>query len=337
MILVTGGTGLIGAHLLFHLTKSGIKVKANYRTPDSLDKVAKVFGYYSDHPEQWLNRISWVQADLTDIEALRSLFDNVDQVYHCAALISFDPNDYQTLVKTNVEGTANIVNLCLAYGVTKLCYVSSVAAISPGVKDVEITEATAWNSHHASVYSVTKHQAELEVWRAAQEGLAVVVVNPGIVIGPGFWDRGSGTLFSYIAKGKKYAPPGGAGLVSVKDVVRAMILLMESPIAQERFILVSENWSYHTLFQKMALSLGVKPPTKQIPLWILEIGWRIDWLWNKLSRKRRRLTKNIVKGFYKPKVYSARKIQNTLTFEFEPLDTILDFCSTKFKEEKKKI
>lgn len=337
MILVTGGTGLVGSHLLFHLAQSGEKVRAIYRTPNSLNKVLTVFGYYSDTPERLLHAITWVQADLTDIAALRPLFKDVDQVYHCAALISFDPNDYNTLVKINVEGTANIVNLCLVYGVTKLCHVSSIAALHSDTKDKEVTEATAWSNHHASVYGSTKHRAELEVWRGAQEGLPVVIVNPGVIIGPGFWDRGSGKLFTYTAQGKNYFPPGGTGFVSVNDVVRAMVLLMASKVTQERFILVSENCSYREVLQEIALALEMAPPVKKIPFWVLEGVWRIDGLWSKLSRKKRRLTKTMVKGLYQQKVYCNHKLKNTLLFEFEALDAVLDFCGAEFKKEREKL
>lgn len=333
MILVTGGTGLIGAHLLFHLVHEGKKVRASYRTPESLDDVLKVFGYYSEYPKRILDDISWIQADLTDVVSLHSLFEGVDQVYHCAALISFDPRDYQTLMKINVEGTTNIVNLCLAYGVTKLCHLSSVAALGPSRTGEEITEATEWSNLHASVYGLTKHQAELEVWRGAQEGLSVVIVNPGVVIGPGFWNRGSGVLFSRMAQGRRYAPPSGTGFVSVHDVVRAATQLMASDIQQERFILVSENWSYQKVLQKIALSLGVPSPKKIIPFWVLEVLWRLDALWSKLSGKKRRLTKAMVKRFYHPKIYSSDALRSTLNFEFEVLEATIDFCCARFKQE----
>lgn len=333
MILVTGGTGLVGSHLLLRLTQRGKKVRANYRKPESLNTVLKVFGYYSETPQRLWEQIDWIQADITDIGAMRPLFEGAEEVYHCAALISFDPRDYNTLVKINVEGTANIVNLCLAYGIKKLCHVSSVAALGTAPKGKAVTEATEWSGRHASVYGRTKYQAELEVWRGAQEGLSVVIVNPGIILGPGFWDGGSGRLFTHAAKGNAYAPPGSTGFVSVHDVVRAMVQLMEADIKQQRFIVVSENKRYKEVLQKMALSLGVAPAVKTIPLWVLEGAWRMDWLWSYLSGKRRRLTKALVKGLYTPKVYKADALTHSLTFSFEALDSVIDFCCRVFKKE----
>lgn len=335
MILVTGGTGLVGSHLLLRLAQGGKKIRASYRKPESLKNVLKVFGYSSETPQPLWEQISWVQADITDIGALSHAFAGVEQVYHCAALISFDPGDYNTLVKSNVEGTANIVNLCLAYKVKKLCYVSSVAALGTAPSGKAITEATEWSGHHASVYARTKYQAELEVWRGAQEGLSVGIVNPGIVLGPGFWDRGSGVLFTYAAKGKAYAPPGGAGFVSVNDVVRAMTQLMACDVGQQRFVVVSENRLYKDVLQKMAWHLGVAPPVKTLPLGVLEGLWRMDWLWSTLSGKSRRLTKAWVKGMYTPKVYSAEALKNRLNFTFEALEGTIAFCCATFKKERR--
>ena len=162
MILVTGGTGLIGSHLLFHLLKNGNKVRSNFRTKESIDKVRKVFGYYSGNASQLVDQIDWVQGDITALGGLDALFEGVEQVYHCAALISFDPKDYKLLKQTNVQGTAHIVNLSLKYGVKKLCYVSSIAAIGPSLKQAKVTEDTEWNDANATVYGITKYDAELE-------------------------------------------------------------------------------------------------------------------------------------------------------------------------------
>ncbi|MFD2099831.1 NAD-dependent epimerase/dehydratase family protein [Flagellimonas iocasae] len=331
MILVTGGTGLIGSHLLFHLVKNGRGVRATYRSADTLDKVTKVFGYYCDHPSSFMERIEWFQADIINVAQLGDAFEGITKVYHCAALISFDPKMYKSLAKINVEGTANVVNLSLKHGVEKLCYVSSIAAIGQSNKGNMATEDNEWNDSNASVYGITKHDAELEVWRGSQEGLNVAIVNPGVAIGPGFWKSGSGTFFTYAAKGKKSFIPGGTGFVTVNDVVTAMVSLMESNIAQERFILVSENLTYEELFQKIAPKLGVAPPTKKIPFWTLEIFWRLDWLRSKLLGKRRRLSKVMAKGLYHREIYSHEKLVDALNFKFEDLDEAIAFCCEKFK------
>ncbi len=326
MILVTGGTGLVGSHLLYQLAKSGENIRASYRKKDSINKVEEVFGYYTDTPSTLLQRITWVKADISDISSLIPLFEGIELVYHCAALISFSPKDYQALVKANIEGTANIVNLSLEHKVGKLCYVSSIAAIGPSSKGKVTTEENEWKDTNVSVYGLTKHEAELEVWRGSQEGLQVVVINPGVILGPGFWHTGSGTFFKYAFKEKKSYFPGGTGFVSIHDVVGAMVKLMKSNISREQFILVNENLTYKELFQKMASELQVNAPFKPIPFWLLEIAWRVDWLRSSLLGKRRKLTKNMVKGLYHQETYSNKKIKDAIDFEFEDLDKAIKFC-----------
>ncbi|WP_318310561.1 NAD-dependent epimerase/dehydratase family protein [Flagellimonas crocea] len=331
MILVTGGTGLIGSHLLFHLVSHGKAVRSNYRTKESIEKVHTVFGYYTDDPALLVEQIDWVKADITEVGGLDSLFTGVEQVYHCAALISFDPKDFKALERTNVEGTANIVNLSLKYGIKKLCYVSSIAAIGSNIKQKEVTEENEWNDAMASVYGISKYEAELEVWRGSQEGLSIVIVNPGVVIGPGFWKRGSGTFFTYASKGKKYVIPGGTGFVTINDVVSTMMKLMDSSIQTERFILVNQNMTYEQLFQKIAPKLGVEPPTKKVSKFMLECFWRWDWIRSHLFGKRRKLSKNMAKGLYHQEFYSSEKIKSELDFTFEDMDEALAFCCEKFR------
>ncbi|MBA4744971.1 MAG: NAD-dependent epimerase/dehydratase family protein [Muricauda sp.] len=333
MILVTGGTGLIGSHLLFHLISNGNTVRSNYRTEASMEKVHKVFGYYTDNPSVLMDKIDWVKADITDVGGLDSLFEGVEQVYHCAALISFDPKDYKILERTNVEGTANVVNLSLKHGIEKLCYVSSIAAVGPSIKQKEATEENEWNEAKANVYGITKYNAELEVWRGSQEGLPIVIVNPGVVIGPGFWKSGSGTFFTYASKGKKYFIPGGTGFVTINDVINAMTKLMDSNIRTERFILVSQNMTYKELFQKIAPQLSVAPPTKEVSKFMLECFWRWDWVRSNVFGKIRKLSKSVAKGLYRQKIFSNQKIKSELDFTFEDMDKAITFCCDRFKEQ----
>ena len=334
MILVTGGTGLVGSHLLFHLIRNGNTVRSNYRTKASLEKVRKVFGYYTDDPSTLMDKIDWVQADITELGGLDNLFIDVDYVYHCAALISFDPKDYKILQRTNVEGTANMVNLSIKNGVKKLCYVSSIAAVGASLKQKEATEDNEWNEARASVYGITKYEAELEVWRGSQEGLNVVIVNPGVVIGPGFWKSGSGTFFTYASKGRSYFIPGGTGFVTVTDVVNAMTMLMNSNIRTEGFILVNQNMTYKELFDKIAPDLGVVPPSKRVSRFMIEFFWRWDWVRSNLFGKRRKLSKAVAKGLYHKEHYSSEKIKSQLDFNFEDLDRAIKFCCDKFIQEK---
>jgi len=332
MDLITGGTGLVGSHLLFQLTSKGAKVKAVYRDSSKLDNVLKLFSYYTEDPETLFARIQWVEAPLNNIPALESAFENISQVYHCAALISFDPNDFKALVRTNEVGTANVVNLCISKNVRKLCYVSSIAALGKTPDRAEIDEETEWKSGHTNPYALTKHLAEMEVWRATQEGVPAVIVNPGVIIGPGFWEGGSGRLFETAAKGSRYYPPGGSGFVSVIDVVNMMIRLMESNIKSERFIAVERNLSYKQILTEISEELGRPAPTVEIPIWILNLLWRIDWLRCFLGGGKRNLSRAQVASLRNRSYYNNNKARQLLGFEYTSLQNGIAFSAKKFKE-----
>ncbi|NNJ89345.1 MAG: NAD-dependent epimerase/dehydratase family protein [Eudoraea sp.] len=325
MILVTGGTGLLGSHLLWRLVQKEIPVKAIYRSEGTLKEVRTIFSYYTDNVSGYFDKITWVKADITDIPSLEEAFVGVTHVYHTAALISFNPAAWDSLKKINVEGTANVVNLCIAHKIEKLCYASSIAAIGKSLDGSKVTEQNEWLETEKSVYALSKHRAEMEVWRGSQEGLKVVIVNPGIIIGPGNWDHGSLRLFKNAAKGMSAYFPGGTGFVSVNDVAAIMTQLMRLEIYNERYIAIARNMSYKELFTMIATSFGVRVPTKKIPFWVLETGWRIDWFRHHFLRARRKLTKNTVKSLRKRQLYSSQKLEKTLDFNFENMEKCIDF------------
>lgn len=325
MILVTGGTGLVGSHLLYYLSQKNDQIKATYRSMQKLEAVKHVFSYYSDQPQKYYSKIEWIPCALNDIPKLTEAFEDVTHVYHCAAIVTFDPNRYLELRKVNITGTANIVNLCIANGIDKLCYVSSIAAIGKSDNGDTITENEPWNSDaDHSIYAITKYGAELEVWRASQEGVDAVIVNPGVILGPGFWRSSSGSLIRRIYKGLKYYTTGTSGYVDILDVVNCMIALMESDIKNERYILVSENWSFEKFAKKVAAELGVDPPKKKATKFRLELAWRLDWLNYFFKRKYRRLPKQLARTLLKERHYSNKKIKSDLNFEFKSVDTSIE-------------
>lgn len=334
MVLVTGGTGLVGAHLLLHLLQNNTKVRAIYREGSNLKQVEKVFSYYvKEKASELFDAIDWVLADINNIPALETAFKNVDYVYHAAALISFDPKDYYKLKKVNALGTANIVNLCLSNKVKKLCYVSTIGAIGKSVEGHKATEENDWSGQEANVYALTKHRAEMEVWRGSQEGLNVVIVNPGVIIGPGFWQQGSGNLFSIANNAKNYYPPGGTGFITVNDVVKMMTTLMHSEIVNQRFIAVAENITYKEILSILAKALGKKAPSKILRVWQLNLARFFDYLRSLITGGKRKITKKTIKSLMQPEVYDNQKIKDTLGFQFEDMKETINFCCKIFKEE----
>ena len=332
MILVTGGTGLVGAHLLFTLIDNNEEVRAIYRKTSDLNAVKKVFSYYTSEVDRLFNKIDWQLADITDVLSLEVVFENVDYVYHCAAYISFNPRHFKTLKKVNVEGTANVVNFCITEKVIKLCYISSVASLGKTENESLITEECEFNPNDRnSVYSITKNQAEMEVWRGSQEGLDVVIVQPGVIIGEGIWSSASGGIFRTIAKGLKFYTPGGIGIVDVKDVVKAMIYLTKSELKNQAYILVGENILYKKLLTKISNKLHRKAPKFLISKILMLSFANFDWVLNKLFKTRRKLLKSTVRNLFKRSFYDSSKITTTMNFNFRDLDKTIERVAGNYR------
>lgn len=319
MILVTGATGLVGSHLVLQLLENQQPIRAIYRSERSLEKAKSLFQFYGKLA--LFDQVQWVRADLLDLPSLEKVFIGIDQVYHCAALISFDPADEHALRKTNIEGTANMVNLSLAFEVKKLCYVSSIAALGD-LKSHEtiIDETTEWNPEvEHSDYAISKYGAEMEVWRGGQEGLSVRVINPGVIIGPGFWDGGSGKLFSQMAQGFSFYTKGITGWVGVKDVVKSLIQSMENPHNGQRYIMVAENWSYETVLTLIAEALHVNLPNRYAKPWMTEIYWRWDGLLSLVFGRKRTLSRISARTLHQEHRYDNAKIKSEFGFEFQSI------------------
>ncbi|TDE31809.1 NAD-dependent epimerase/dehydratase family protein [Flavobacterium ranwuense] len=316
MILVTGGTGLVGAHLLLHLIDNGEKVRAIYRSVASIEKTKSLFATYKK--ESLFEQIEWIPADITEVPSLEIAFQNIDTVYHCAALISFDPKDEDALRKTNIEGTANIVNFCIAYGIKKLCFVSSIATLGDLLPHEKfITEESEWNPEKShNDYAISKYGAEMEIWRGQQEGLNVIIVNPGVILGPGFREQGSGQLFTKVKNGLKFYTLGSTGFVAVTDVVRIAHQLMQSEVHNERFTLIAENSVFRDILNTMADSLGVKRPEIHAKPFFMEMLWRLDWFVSNIFLQNRKLTQTTAKSSYSTTIYSNQKIKDTLKADF---------------------
>lgn len=322
MILVTGGTGLTGSHLVLQLLESGRRpVRAIYRTDQAIARTKKLFSFYKK--PYLFNEIEWVKADIRNIPSLEEAFKDVDYVYHCAALISFDPADEEKLRKANIEGTANIVNCCLTFGVKKLVHVSSIAALGDFADgQTMVDEKTEWNPEKPhNDYAISKHGAEMEVWRGQQEGLDVIVVNPGIIVGPPFWNTGSSAMYKMIARGQRFYTLGTMGFVGAYDVARIMVLLMDSDISGERFILSAGDYTYREVFNMAADAMHKKRPAAYAKPWMTSIGWRIDWFLSLLGKKRL-LTKDQARAVHETTRYPNDKIVAALGYGFTPIEEV---------------
>ncbi|MGI4729854.1 MAG: NAD-dependent epimerase/dehydratase family protein [Janthinobacterium lividum] len=318
MILITGATGFLGSEVCRQLILGG---KNSIRcTKRASSKIPEILIPYQ-------HKIVWVEADLLEIDALKEALQNVTEVYHCAALVSFDPSLKKKLIQNNVEGTANLVNLCVENGI-RLLHVSSIAAIGEGKFGELINE-----NHHLeetpkdNAYAMSKYESEMEVWRGIAEGLDAVIVNPSLIIGKSAGKEGTGQIFETVRKGLKFYTSGSCGLVDVKDVAKAMILLMESQIRSERFILNAENWPYKKLFTEIAGNFNIKPPQTEAKSWMLELAWRASALGTVFTGKKMGVDKISAQAASRIQDYDNRKIKKAIGFEFKPLhESIRQIC-----------
>lgn len=325
MILVTGGTGLLGGHLLIELTRNSTAVRAIYRDKNRLTQLEKLFQYYygpvwKDHFE----RIEWVQGDILDLPSLENAMEGVDTIYHCAALVSFAKRDFFTLMKVNREGTANVVNTALYKGVKTLCYVSSTAAIG-GQSDTITSESTKWKqSPKTSGYSISKYSAEKEVWRGVEEGLDCVIVNPCLIFGAGNWEESSLTIFRTIEKGLKFYTSGKNAIVDARDVAEIMVKLTNSEIRNERFLCIGENIAFKDLLSEVATQMGKKPPTINTPKWLLGMAWRISGFTAWIRGTKPAVTRDSARNAFHVMHYDASKVKDRLNFTFRPLSETIE-------------
>lgn len=322
-ILVTGGTGFLGSYLLRYLVKKGYRnIRALKRGSSSMSLVEDV-----------KNKIEWVDGDLLETVSLEEAMKDVQQVYHCGAMVSFDPKAARQVMRVNVEGTANVVNLALDFEVEKLVHISSIAALGRTKDAQNVSEATHFQKDKTnSNYSISKYLSEQEVWRGIAEGLPAAILNPSVIMGSGFWNNGTAQMFQQVWDGLSYYPVGSTGFVDVRDVAKMSILLMESDILNERIIANAKNLSYQQLFTKIAQQFNKKPPSIRASSALSGLVWRMDWLKSKLTGSKHVITKetaDLVSGTF---FFNNAKSLQHFAYEYLPVENTLEYTGKQFVE-----
>ena len=316
MILVTGGAGLLGNALIKILLYNGEKVKAIYNKTSLTS----------------FNNANLIteKCDILDVYAIEDAMHDITEVYHCAGLVSFNPKDEKKLYSINIDGTANIVNACLNAGVKKLVHVSSVAALGRIRPGQMINEKMEWTPETSnSKYGHSKYLGEMEVWRGVAEGLNAVVINPSIILGAGNWNEGSSKIFKSVYNEFPWYTEGTTGFVDVKDVATAMILLMQSDITSEKFIVSAENISYKEMFTMMAKAFGKKVPSKKVTAFIAALTWRLENIKSKFTGIAPLLTRETANTALTKVEYDNSKLLKALAdFKYRSVqNSIINICA----------
>lgn len=322
--MVTGGTGFAGSHLLRRLVATGQPVRATKRPDSNMKWVADI-----------AHKVEWVNCDVLDVTGLYEAMKGVEQVYHCAAIVSFSPKEKDLMRQTNVEGTANVVNMALECRVKKLLHVSSIAALGRKLNQPQVDENTAWEDSAINTqYAISKYFAEREVWRGIAEGLESVIVNPSVIIGEGNWQTGSCRLFTQVWEGLKFYPTGGTGFVDVLDLAAVMHRLMNSPVCGQRFIVNAHNLSYREFFTLVAQHLGKPAPGRPVTPFLAEIGWRLAALKGFFTQTSPLVTKETARMSQHRYYYSNAKLLAALpAFTFAGIEDTVARVSRLFLQE----
>lgn len=316
MVLVTGGAGLLGTELITQLLAQGKQVRAIY------NKTA-LAQFNSGNLEQ-------LQCNILDVVGLEEAMKGVEEVYHCAAIVTFNPKRMQEMYKVNIEGTANVVNASLDAGIRKMVYASSISALGRIRENEPINETMNWTAETSnSRYGQSKYLAEMEVWRGIGEGLDAVIVNPVIIMGPGDWNMSSSMIFKNAYNELPWFTEGSSGFVDVRDVANAMIRLMESSITAKRFIVSAENRSYRDVFNLIAKAFGKKAPHRKVTPAIAKIVWRLEAVRNFFTGKDPLITRETTTTAMTKAVIDNSKLKEYLPgFSYRKIeDSIIDTCA----------
>jgi nucleoside-diphosphate-sugar epimerase len=331
MVLVTGASGMVGSRLVYDLITQDKEVFVLFRNEQAKTRLHDNLKFYTQNPDVVFDRVKWISGDITDMESLLEAIQPGIEVYHCAAMVSFNPARKSDLMFTNVEGTANLVNACLANSAKKLCHVSSIGALGSRIDHQPIDENTPWSADHKSAYSISKYLSELEVWRGIEEGLNAVIVNPAVILGPGDWNSGSPEFFSRTAQGMKFYTNGSTSYVDVRDVTKAMIQLMNSEISARRFVLASETLTYRDLFTRIANALNVEPPKKYASPLLTSLAWRAEKVITLFNGREPRITRHTHRVAHIEDVFDGMLLKKTLSFNYTPIDETIEFVGRCFK------
>lgn len=329
MNLVTGATGIVGSHVVLALLQNGREVIACKQKGSDTKKVKDLFLYYSPANATLFEKIKWVDIDICDIFSIEEVLEGVSNVYHCAGFVSFNSKDRKKLRDINETGTRNTVDACLHKGVKALCHVSTIGTINNLDHPFTLNEAVFWKtSGKESDYAISKYNAEREVWRGMEEGLNAVIVNPGVILAPGFWGQSSSRLFDASYKGNKFYTNGMSAYIAATDVARVMTELVSEKKFGERYILVENNYTFHNILSHMQSNFKKPVPAINASGTLLKIARVLEGIVTFFTGKERKITKALVNAAFNKQLFSNEKIKKTLGTEFIPTHLVIEqICS----------
>jgi dihydroflavonol-4-reductase len=274
-VLVTGATGFVGAWLVRRLTEQGETVHVLHRKSSNLEDL------------DGLNFVSKI-GDVTDADSVSKACLDVDTVFHLAGVVGYSKTARPLMDQVNVGGTRNVVEAIKTGRKPKLIYMSSVVAVGASFDGKPLNEESPFNLSRLNLgYFETKKAAEDLVREASRKGqIEAVCLNPSTIYGAADAKKGSRKTQLKVAQGRfPFYTSGGVSIVSVHDVIQAVLAAREKGRNGERYILSGENLTIKDVFTRIALLAGAKPPGIYLPnLAVKAIGKIGDMLEN-MGRK----------------------------------------------------
>ena len=252
--LLTGGNGFIGSHVARLLAERGDDLRLTVR-PASKDENVRDLD------------VERVECDVLDRRAVRRALKGVERVFHVAGLVSMRPSDAEDLFRVNVEGTRTLLEECMRADVERVVYTSSVGAIGPAEPGGAADERQLFTAGHLGIaYVNSKHEAEVEAFRLAAQGLPLVAVNPGYVFGRGdVYARATSIVRRFLLGRIPAYVDGALNVVDVADVARGQLLADEKGQVGERYILGNRNYTLDRLWADLSRLSGMEPPALKLP------------------------------------------------------------------------
>jgi dihydroflavonol-4-reductase len=312
MILVTGGTGFLGAYIIKELIEKDHTVRAIRRS-------SKLPSFI---PPAIFEKVEWVDGDVLDINSLEEAMEGVDTVIHSAAIVSFIKKDRENMYHVNVDGTANVVNIALEKNVRRLIHISSVAALGRTAGGGHVDEDKKWEESKVNThYAKSKYKGEVEVWRGFSEGLNGVILNPSTILGFGDWNNSSCAIFKNVYKEFRWYTGGINGFVDIEDVSKLVVLFAENDITEQRYVVNGDNWTFQDLQNNIADAFNKRKPTKTVTPFLMSVAWRLEKIKSFFSGNKPLITKESARVALSKTYFENAKILKAVPgFSFTPLE-----------------
>ena len=324
-VLVTGPDGVLGSNLVRNLLSEGWEVS--------------VLLLDSSAPTPTLDglNIGRFYGNLLDLPALEKAVENQEYVIHAAASTSVFPARSKIVNDVNITGTENIISLCLKYEIKRLIYVGTANSFGFGSEEVPGVEGAPYASAQYGVdYMDSKQKAQEIVLKSVKnDGLNAVVVNPTFMIGPYDSKPSSGAMVLAVHGGKipGYSP-GGKNFIAVKDAAIGITNALTMGAIGECYIIGNRNLTYKAAFELIAKTIGVKPPTRKLPPFIVKSYGYLNSLFASIFNYYPGVTKELAIISCEKHYYSPEKARKELGLPETPIEEAVQECYDWFKENK---